>query len=87
MAKGLANLHAAKILAAREAAFDSIEDVWARSGVPVAALERIAEADGFASLGLDRRQALWRVKALGDAPLPLFAAADAREEGRSRQWP
>ncbi len=82
MAKGLANLHAANILAAREAAFDSIEDVWTRSGVPVAALERIAEADGFASLGLDRRQALWRVKALGDAPLPLFAAADAREEGR-----
>ncbi len=36
----------------------------------------------FASLGLDRRQALWRVKALGDAPLPLFVAADAREEGR-----
>jgi error-prone DNA polymerase len=82
MAKGLANLDAAKILAARDAPFVSVEDVWKRSGVPVAALERIAEADGFACLGLDRRQALWRVKALGEAPLPLFAAADAREEGR-----
>ena len=83
MVKGLANIHGAQIVAARgQAPFDSIEDVWKRSGVPVAALERIADADGFACLGLDRRQALWRVKALGETPLPLFAAADAREEGR-----
>jgi error-prone DNA polymerase len=80
MVKGLANLHAAQILAAREErAFDGVEDVWRRSGVPVAALEKIADADAFASFGLDRRQALWRVRGLGDSPLPLFAAADARE--------
>src|SRR5205085_3784479 len=42
-------------------------------------LEKLADADAFASLGLDRRQALWRVKGLGESPLPLFAAADARE--------
>ncbi len=82
MVKGLANLHAARILAARTDPFVSIEEVWKRSGVPVAALERIAEADGFAALGIDRRQALWRTKALGEAPLPLFASADAREEER-----
>jgi error-prone DNA polymerase len=80
MVKGLANDHAARILAAREdRPFDSVEDVWRRSGVPVAALEKLADADGFAALGLDRRQALWRVRGLGDAPLPLFAAADARD--------
>jgi error-prone DNA polymerase len=78
MVRGLSNLHAARILAARaEAPFTSIEDVWRRSGVPVAALEKLADADAFASLGLDRRQALWRVRGLGEAPLPLFAAADA----------
>jgi error-prone DNA polymerase len=78
MVRGLSNLHAARILAARaEAPFDSIEDVWRRSGVPVAALEKLADADAFASLGLDRRQALWRVRGLGETPLPLFAAADA----------
>ena len=34
----------------------------------------MADADGFQSLGLDRRQALWAVKGLNDAkPLPLFA--------------
>jgi len=82
MVKGLANVHAAQILAVRDRPFRSVEDVWNRSGVSVSALERIAEADGFASLGLDRRQALWRVKALGRSTLPLFAAADAREEER-----
>src|SRR3546814_11957950 len=59
--------------------FDCIEDVWRRSGVPRAAIERIAEADGFACLSEDRRQGLWKVRGLGEAPLPLFAAADARE--------
>ncbi|HEX8653694.1 MAG TPA: OB-fold nucleic acid binding domain-containing protein [Allosphingosinicella sp.] len=80
MVKGLANEHGARILAARsERPFENVEDVWRRSGVPVAALERLADADAFASLGLDRRQALWRVRGLGAAPLPLFAAAEARE--------
>ncbi|HWT13402.1 MAG TPA: error-prone DNA polymerase [Allosphingosinicella sp.] len=79
MVKGLAELHAAQILAARaEAPFVSVEDAWRRSGVPPAALEKLADADAFAGLGLDRRQALWRVRGLGDKPLPLFAAADAR---------
>ncbi|TKD52363.1 DNA polymerase III subunit alpha [Sphingomonas baiyangensis] len=79
---GLSNVHAAAIVAARGAApFTSIEDVWRRSGVPLAALEKIARADGFHALGLDRRQALWAIKGLGAAPLPLFAAADARAGG------
>lgn len=79
MVKGLSNLHAARIVAAREERpFAGVEDVWRRAGVPVAALERLADADAFAAFGLDRRQALWRVRGLGDAPLPLFAAADAR---------
>jgi len=78
--KGLANDHAARILAVRdEGPFASIEDVWRRSGVPVAALEKLADADAFHSFGVDRRQALWQVRGLGEAPLPLFAAADRRE--------
>jgi error-prone DNA polymerase len=56
--------------------------VWLRSDVPLAALEKLADADAFACFGIDRRQALWQVRGLGAAPLPLFAAADAREEGR-----
>src|SRR5215217_9786153 len=69
----------ALIVAARgHMPFGSVQDLWRRAGVPVAALERLAEADAFGSLGLTRRQALWDVRALGGEPLPLFAAADER---------
>jgi error-prone DNA polymerase len=79
MVKGLANDHGARIAAAaRDAPFADLEDVWRRSGVPPAALEKLADADAFHALGLDRRQALWRIRGLGGAPLPLFAAAEAR---------
>ena len=48
-----------------------------------AALEKLADADAFRSLGLDRRQALWAVRGLdrvGDQDdLPLFASRPARE--------
>jgi error-prone DNA polymerase len=80
MVKGLANAHGALIAAAAaEAPFTSVDDVWRRAGVPVAALEKLADADAFHALGLDRRQALWRLRGLGQKPLPLFAAAEARE--------
>lgn len=81
MVKGLANAHAAALIAARaDQPFASVEDLWRRAGVPVAALTRIAEADGFKpGLGLARREALWVIKGLGETELPLFAAAAARE--------
>jgi error-prone DNA polymerase len=54
--------------------------MWRRSGVPAASLVELAEADAFLpSLGLQRRDALWAIKALRDEPLPLFAAASERE--------
>jgi error-prone DNA polymerase len=57
--------------------FDSIRDLWLRTGLTPAALERLAHADAFRSLGLDRRAALWAIRALqrsGDKDdLPLFA--------------
>ena len=78
--RGLANLHGAAIVAARgPAPFQSVEEVWRRARVPRAAIERLAEADAFACIAQDRRQGLWKVKGLGEAPLPLFAAADERE--------
>ncbi|QFU16576.1 error-prone DNA polymerase [Microvirga thermotolerans] len=80
LAKGLTNQEGALIPLARGAeAFSSIEEVWRRAGVSVAALERLADADAFGSLGLSRRDALWAIRGLNDAPLPLFAAADDRE--------
>jgi error-prone DNA polymerase len=51
-------------------------------GVPADGLEKLAAADCFRSLGLDRRAALWEVKALAKSKaLPLFAFADTREQG------
>ena len=42
------------------------------AGLSVACLEKLADADAFRSLGLDRRQALWEVAALADRPIGLF---------------
>jgi error-prone DNA polymerase len=61
-----------------EKTFHSVEDIWRRAGVPVAALTHIAAADGFRGMGHSRREALWAIKALRDEALPLFAAADDR---------
>jgi error-prone DNA polymerase len=48
MVKGLANTHGAAIVAARaDQPYASVDDLWRRCGVPVAALTQIAEADGF----------------------------------------
>lgn len=41
-------------------------------GVSEAALEKLADADAFRSLGADRRMALWEVSALADRPVGLF---------------
>jgi error-prone DNA polymerase len=61
----------------------SPESIIYRRGVPALALEKLAAADAFRSVGLDRRQALWEVKARARAkPLPLFAFADQQEQGR-----
>ena len=77
--QGLGEEEAQAILDARAAGpFMSVEDAWRRSGVKPATLERLARADAFRCLGLDRRQALWAIKGLGQAPLPLLATADAR---------
>ncbi|RWG34975.1 error-prone DNA polymerase [Mesorhizobium sp.] len=82
MVKGLANDNAAAIVAARaDEPFASIDDLWHRAGVPAVSLVQLAEADAFRpDLRLARREALWALKGLRDEPLPLFAAASAREQ-------
>ena len=80
MAKGLSEQHGAGLVGARgEHAYSTVEELWQRAAVPVAALERLAEADAYGSMALDRRAALWAIRALSDTPMPLFAAADASQ--------
>ncbi len=79
--KGLSE-DAIKVLTkARGRGYDSVRDLWLRTGLSPSVLERLADADAFGSLGLSRRDALWAVKALGrtgdDENLPLFRAATA----------
>jgi error-prone DNA polymerase len=66
-----------QLVEARGTGYDSVRDLWLRGGISLTALERLADADAFRSLGLDRREALWAVRALnrvGDQDdLPLFA--------------
>ncbi|CAA9288802.1 MAG: Error-prone repair homolog of DNA polymerase III alpha subunit [uncultured Craurococcus sp.] len=81
MVLGLGNADAARLVAHRtDQPYASVEEAWRRAGLPPAALERLAEADGFHALGLDRRAALWAVRGLAEAPLPLFAAAEQAAE-------
>lgn len=42
------------------------------AGIAIATLERLADADAFRSIGLDRRKALWEVSALQDMPVEIF---------------
>ncbi|MFN3936418.1 MAG: error-prone DNA polymerase [Gemmobacter sp.] len=74
--KGLRQEDAAWIVAARANGYPDVESLWRRAGVPPATLERLAEADGFTCIGLNRRDGLWAVRGLrAPAPLPLFGAA------------
>jgi error-prone DNA polymerase len=68
---------AERLIAKRGQGYRTIREVWLKTGLSRAVLERLAEADVFRSIGRDRRQALWEIEALGPAPLPLFAAAEA----------
>lgn len=42
------------------------------AGVSLSALERLADADAFRSIAMDRRAALWEVSAMADRPVALF---------------
>jgi error-prone DNA polymerase len=77
---GLRSADVERLVAARP--YASVEELRSRGRVPVPAIQRLAAADAFRSMGLDRRAALWDSRALKQAPdLPLFAYAKARDEG------
>ncbi|MGF7042638.1 error-prone DNA polymerase [Mucilaginibacter lappiensis] len=69
--KGLREDDMVQLVAMREDGYRHIDQLRA-TGVPEAALEKLADADAFRSLGTDRRMALWEVSALADRPVGLF---------------
>jgi error-prone DNA polymerase len=77
---GLAQDTAKRLIAAREAPFADLETLKTTARLNVAAIRRLAAADAFRSMGLDRRAALWEAQALKETPdLPLFKIE--RDEG------
>lgn len=82
--KGLAEeAIARRLIANRGEGYHSVHDLWLRSGLEKADLERLADADAFGSIGLSRRAALWAVRGLDAAKakekLPLFDLADGAD--------
>ncbi|MCR4414920.1 MAG: error-prone DNA polymerase [Thermoguttaceae bacterium] len=73
MLHGMSEPHAAKIVAARaDRPFGSIDEFARRTGLAQNVIARLAKAKAFASLGLDRRGALWHALAQHPEELPLF---------------
>lgn len=56
----------------RHKKFLSIKDLWRKSHVSASILKKLAHADAYRSMGMNRQQALWEIKRLRDEPLPLF---------------
>ncbi len=79
--KGLKEEEILRLVARRGNGYADPLQVWRRGEVEAATLENLAKADAFLGLGLSRREALWAVKGLAPAPLPLFAAAGEEERG------
>lgn len=69
--KGLREEDMTLLVDARHTGYASITAL-VDAGVPHSTIERLADADAFRSMGLDRRQALWEVAALHDTPIALF---------------
>ena len=75
--KGLAEITAARVMAAREfgGPFDSVEALARRAKLQRGEVDRLAAGDAFFSLHTRRREAGWRALALPGPDLPLFEAA------------
>ena len=77
---GLGQAEMDRLVSERRDGYADIETLAGRGRLSGRALRALADADAFRSMELDRRVALWAIRRLPDGdPLPLFAAADARE--------
>jgi error-prone DNA polymerase len=79
------SLHNSIKAAKTQQAFNQIDDLR-EAGITQAVLEKLADADAFNSMGMDRREALWEISAKDDRPIALFAGhshADPSDESVS----
>jgi error-prone DNA polymerase len=86
--KGFRQADAEKLVEARaKGDVATMRHLWLRAGLKRQALKTLADGDGWNSLGLNRREALWTATGLAEKPPPLFAAAAARDGGRDEVVP
>jgi error-prone DNA polymerase len=72
--KGFREKDAQALIAARgSGGFASLRRLWRKTGLGKRALERLAHADAYGSLGLGRRGTLWQARGFEETTLPLFA--------------
>lgn len=69
--KGLREEEMNQLVAARNKNFITVNEL-SDAGISVSTMEKLADADAFRSLGLDRRQALWEITSLADHPKGIF---------------
>ena len=81
--KGVGRREADLVMENRQRRYESVRDFWLQSGLARATIERFADGDAFRSIGLDRREALWAVRALDKenalSKMPLFDYLDSRD--------
>ena len=81
--RGLKEEDAARLVAVRGDGYRSPGDLLERTGISPSVLTRLAGADAFTSMGLDRRQAAWAVRALSESgSLPLFESLESERAPR-----
>jgi error-prone DNA polymerase len=76
--KGVRENDIAILTSKRTSRYNSVDDLR-KAGVPENALEKLADADAFRSVGLDRRQALWEVSTK-DRNIVLFEGVPIAEK-------
>jgi error-prone DNA polymerase len=87
LVSGLAEEATAKtILAGRSEGYRDIPSLWMRSGAPISMIERLADADAFRSMGIDRRAALWAVKGLDGGALHTKAKRATSAKSPLTTW-
>jgi DNA polymerase III alpha subunit len=79
MVRGLGEQHGERIAQQRgQLPFDSFDDFVRRTTLPHAALKKLAQADAFRSLHLNRRASMWQAAPANES-LPLFDMLDRDE--------
>lgn len=77
--KGIREEDMRVLLAQRVRPYSHILEI-VNAGVAEAALEKLADADAFQSMGLERREALWEIAALHGRPVGMFKGQVPRHD-------